>query len=362
MSDRDSDDQEKEYEATQKRLDEARKRGEVPRSPEITTAAAYGGLVLAALIAGPATVDRLGALGTGFLAQPDRLGATILGPGDGALGGILASFAVAIAPFFVAPIILVIVALVAQRAIIFTPEKLMPKASRVSPLSNAKQKFGRSGLFEFAKSFVKLVVISSILGLFLAARMDEILATLALPPGPVARHLGELVIAFLFLTLIVAASIAIIDYLWQRAEHLRRNRMSHKDMKDEMKESEGDPHLRQKRRQRGYEIATRRMIADVAKSDVVIVNPTHFAVALRWRRTDQAAPVCLAKGVDAVAARIREAAQEGGIPLYRDAATARRLHAEVEIGDEILPAHYRAVAAAIRFSEKMRKKAGRTWR
>ena len=165
------------------------------------------------------------------------------------------------------------------------------------------------------------------------------------------------------LVALIAAVIGAIDYLWQRAEHLRRNRMSRKELMDEMKQSEGDPHMKSQRRQRGVEIATKQMVADTAKADVVIVNPTHYAVALQWKRESRRPPVCLAKGVDEVAARIREVAMEHGVPIHSDPPTARALHATIDIGQEIHPDHYKSVAAAIRFAEKMRQKAkkGRKW-
>jgi flagellar biosynthetic protein FlhB len=136
--------------------------------------------------------------------------------------------------------------------------------------------------------------------------------------------------------------------------------MSRKEMLDEFKANEGDPHLKSARRQRAQEVATNRMLTDVAKADVVVVNPTHYAVALRWDRTKRGAPICVAKGVDEIARRIRERAAEHGIPIHRDPPTARAMHASVEIGQEIRPEHYRAVAAAIRFADSMRKRARRT--
>ena len=123
-----------------------------------------------------------------------------------------------------------------------------------------------------------------------------------------------------------------------------------------MKESEGDPQTKQQRRQRGHEIATNRMLQDVAKADVIVVNPTHYAIALKWNRATRAAPVCVAKGMDETAARIREKAVLAGVPIHSDPPTARAIHATVKLGQPILPEHYRAVAAAIRFSEAMRKR------
>jgi flagellar biosynthetic protein FlhB len=148
--------------------------------------------------------------------------------------------------------------------------------------------------------------------------------------------------------------IGVIDLLWQHFSHRQKLRMSRKEMQDEYKQNEGDPHMKQQRRQRGYDIATNRMLKDVPGADVVIVNPEHYAVALRWDRMPGRAPVCVAKGVDAVAARIRERAQQAGVPIHRDPPTARALHATTEIGAEIAPDHYRTVAAAIRFAEQIR--------
>ena len=136
--------------------------------------------------------------------------------------------------------------------------------------------------------------------------------------------------------------------------------MSFQEMRDEARESEGDPHLKQERRRRANDIASNRMLLDVPKADVVIVNPTHYAVALHWSRKKGEAPVCVAKGADEIAARIRELAAEHGVPLHRDPATARALFAMTEIGSEIAPEHYKAVAAAVRFAETMRRKVKRS--
>ena len=172
--------------------------------------------------------------------------------------------------------------------------------------------------------------------------------------------LARLAIEFLAVVFIVSMTIGGLDYLWQYQEHMRKNRMSLKELKDEHKDSEGDPHMKQKRRQRGQEIATNQMMANAAGADVVIVNPTHYSVALKWSRKKGEAPICVAKGVDEIALRIREIAQENGIPIHSDPPTARALYATTELGWQIAPEHYMAVAAAIRFSEAMRKRA-RKW-
>ncbi|OYX41641.1 MAG: flagellar biosynthesis protein FlhB [Rhodobacterales bacterium 32-67-9] len=348
---------EKEHEATQKKLDDARQRGEVIRSAEIAVAAAYGGLLLAAMAGGAVALRRLGDHGAAMIDRADSLAALFLGGGSAAAGGVLLSAILPVMPFFAVPAVAVLGVIIAQRALIFAPEKLGPRLSRINPIANARQKFGRGGLFEFAKSTVKLVVISLLLGSFLATRLPRTLMSQGLDPGLVVADLVRMIVEFLFLVFLLSGGTGALDYLWQRSEHLRRNRMSRQELMDELKQSEGDPHMRGQRRQRAEAIAMNRMLADVPKADVVIVNPTHYAVALRWDRMSGRAPLCVAKGVDEIAARIREAAATAGVPIRSDPATARALHASVEIGREILPEHYGPVAAAIRFAEKMRRRA-----
>lgn len=357
MSEEDS--AEKEHDPTERKLEEARKRGEIPKSTELTVAAAYGGILLTGLGLGATAFGAFGTSAMVLLDQADSLAPLFLAGHTGPVAGLLGAVLVSVAPWFVVPMLAVIATLVAQQALVFAPEKLEPKLSRISPLSNAKQKFGREGLFEFAKSAVKLVVISVILGVFMVGRLPDMLETIYFGPGLVAVRLLDLIAEFLFIVLLIALVIGGVDYLWQRAQHIRRNRMSRKEILDEMKNSEGDPHVKAQRRQRGYEIAMNRMLAEVPKADVVIVNPTHYAVALKWNRASGRAPICVAKGVDEVAARIREKAMESGVPIHSDPPTARALHAAIDVGREIWPEHYRAVAAAIRFAEKMRSRARR---
>lgn len=352
------DDSSREFEPTPHKLEEARKRGDLVRSSEITVAAAYGGFVLAALGLGAASLTHFGSRAMVFLDQADTLSSQLLGGGTAVAGGLIGGLLLPLAPWFALPAVLVLIALWAQRAVVVAPEKIMPKLSRINPIATAGQKFGRTGLFEFAKSFVKLVVIAVILSKFILRELPTILLTQQMTAPLATGQFLEMIVSFVLLLLLLAAVIGGIDYLWQRAEFLRRNRMTRKELTDEMKQSEGDPHIKAQRRQKAVEIATKQMIADVAKADVVIVNPTHYAVALKWERGSRRAPVCVAKGVDEIAARIREVAMQAGVPLHADPPTARALHASVEVGEEIRPEHYRAVAAAIRFAEKMRRRAG----
>ncbi|NUB44607.1 flagellar biosynthesis protein FlhB [Fertoebacter nigrum] len=349
---------EKQFDASDRRLEEARARGELARSPDLVAAASYGGFLLAALYAGGPALRAAGDAGAQLLSSSDRLAPQMMAQGAAPLATLLLEFGLALAPFFLFPALAAFSTLLALQTIVFTPDKLAPKLNRLSPLQGLMTKFGRSGLFEFGKSLVKLLVIAGILGQFLFRRSDDILGSVHLAPAISTVVLLQLLVAFLSLVVLIAVVIGALDYLWQRQEHLRRHRMSRQDMLDEVKGSEGDPAMKAQRRQRGQEIATNRMLADVPKADVVVVNPTHYAVALKWSRGDQRAPICLAKGVDEIALRIREKAIASGVPLHHDPETARALYASVKVGEQIRPTQYRAVAAAIRFAEAMRARAG----
>lgn len=354
------DDGEKEHEPSQKKLEDARKKGEVVRSNDLTTAAVYAGILTSFLALGPAAVDRFGATLRAAFDHADPL-ARLLFSGSGApiVAGLAGRAAASILPWLLIPALVALLTVVVLRSLVFAPTKIAPKLSRVSPVANAKNKFGRAGLFEFSKSFAKLTIYSALLGIFLVVRMPDILATLQLEPALAMAVLSLLMAQFLGLVLAIAAALAVIDVTFQRAEHKRKHRMTHRELKEELKQSDGDPAMKAQRRQKGYDIAMNRMLADVPAADVVVVNPTRYAVALKWDRQAGGAPDCVAKGVDEIAARIREIAAQHGVPIHADPPTARALFATTEVGQEIAPEHYRAVAAAIRFAEALRARMGR---
>ncbi|MEO1732546.1 MAG: flagellar type III secretion system protein FlhB [Pseudomonadota bacterium] len=357
MSDQ-NDSADKSFEPTPHKLQQARKKGEVAKSVDLMTAAAYAGLTLAFLAAGAQSIVSVGTQLQVLIDRAFEMSDILFAGGpQGIMGAVLWNVAKASLPIFLLPALAVIAAVTAQRAFVFAPTKLAPKMSRVSVIQNAKQKFGRSGIFEFAKSFAKLLLYSICLAVFLSVRLPEMIAVADSAPGVVISLLGELCIAFLLLVVVISATLGAVDAVWQHQEHRRKNMMSRKEIMDETKNSEGDPHLKQERRARGQAIAAQQMMADVPKADVVIVNPTHYAVALKWSRTAGSAPTCVAKGVDAMAMRIREVAAEAAVPIHSDPPTARALFASLELGDEIAETHYPAVAAAIRFADAMRARA-----
>ncbi|PWK59804.1 EscU/YscU/HrcU family type III secretion system export apparatus switch protein [Roseicyclus mahoneyensis] len=348
----------KPYDATPHKLEEARRKGQIVRSTDLNTAVIYGGFLASAGLLAPWAADGLGRLMQVLLGQADRIAPELLAFGGPALAaGLMMTPVTATAAAVLVPAVLLIAILLAQRAVLFTPSNLAPKLSRISPMSNAVQKFGPEGLFQFAKSSVKLALVSVLLAVYLIARADPILSTLYADPGQILLALGRMTLEFLAVITVLALAIGAVDRLWEGAQHQRKNRMSRQELMDETKSSEGDPHMKQQRRGRAQAIAMNQMLADVPKADVVVVNPTHFAVALRWDRAGGGVPVCVAKGVDETARRIREIAAEAGVPVFSDPPTARSLHAMVEIGAAIRPDHFRAVAAAIRFADLMRVKA-----
>jgi len=359
-----SDGEEKTFQPTERKLQEARRKGDLVRSPDISATAAYLGLTLAVVIFGAHLVQASGGVLAGVLGRADILSRTALAPGGAGMLLSLVSAALApISPLFLFPAALVLLSVLAQRAVVFSPDKLQLKLSRISPLAGLRNKFGASGLFEFFKALVKMLVFLALAGSLLWQRMSELVDSTAATPKQVSAMIGRNITTFLWAVVLVSAIIAVIDYGWQFFALRRRLMMSRQEMKEETRESEGDPALKQKRREKGYDIATQRMMQDIPDADVMIVNPLHYAVALKWDRSPGSAPVCVAKGVDEIAARMREIATEEGVPIHRDPPTARMIYATVAIGQEVLPKQYRAVAAAIRYAEEMRKLArGRPWK
>ncbi|MGV6804946.1 MAG: EscU/YscU/HrcU family type III secretion system export apparatus switch protein [Ruegeria sp.] len=358
MSEAGQDDAERSHEPTPQKLRKARQKGDVPRSTDLSVAAAYLGLVIAAAIAGQTSVTKFGSGLMTLLDRPEGFAEQIF---EGAalvpMGRVMWGATGSLWVWFMAPAVAVLLAILVQQSFVVAPSRIAPKLSRLSVISNAKQKFGRAGLFEFAKSAVKLALYTTCLGLYLTKRSDLLVGVLFTGPGIAAAQLGRLFLEFMLFVCLIAGILGAIDALWQQAEFRRKNRMTRKEVMDEMKEAEGDPHMKMARRQKAQDIATNQMLSEVPAADVVIVNPTHVSVALKWSRQAGSAPVCVAKGVDEVALTIRRLATESGIPIHEDPPTARALHATVDLGQEIPHSQYAAVAVAIRFAEDMRRRA-----
>jgi flagellar biosynthetic protein FlhB len=342
----DEDKADKTEQPTQRKLEDARKKGEAPRSQEVA-----GWFILAAALlllagaSGPAARSASDWLRI-FLEQPHLISAE-----SGAAQRLLASIGWRVTGSLGLVFLVLTAAALAghlvQAAPVFAIDKIQPKLSKISPMEGLKRLFGAQAWVNFFKGVAKLTIVSVACFMALWPRRDLLLA---LPNLDLAALLGvarEASIALMIAALIAYAMIAVLDYAWQRHSFLDRMKMSRRELKDEMKNTEGDPHVRAKLRQIRMERGRRRMLARVPEATVVITNPTHYAIALRYERGETAAPICVAKGVDEVAARIREIAKAANVPFVEDPPLARALHAAAELDQPIPEVHYQAVAKII---------------
>ncbi|MDB2438704.1 flagellar type III secretion system protein FlhB [Hellea sp.] len=353
----DNDGQEKNFDASESKIKKSRDKGDTPQSTEANTFMLYTSLLVVIVMVGGTVAQKLFSYLSAMLTRPSELGHMVLQDQDAEpFKNILGGIAAAISPVFVIPIVFIFISLILQQAIVVAPDKLKPKLSRISPISNAKQKYGPNGMVEFLKRFAKLSFISAIAGLFFYQAFFELSALSAMNTHSLLGEMKNVALKLTFYMLIATMLITLIDLPYARFAHMKKLRMTLQEVKDESKENEGDPHMKRARRMRAQEISKSNMLRDVAKADVIIVNPTHYAIALEWSRDKGAVPVCVAKGVDEMAMRIRERAKLHDIPIHSDPPCARSLHAMVEIGEGIKPEHYAAVAAAIHFADKVRPK------
>jgi len=348
--------QPKTHEPSQRRLDQARERGDVVQSRDLNTFALYVMLAVVVLAAIGPLLHGMGRAVLGPLWHADHADALV---GYADYAALIRSVLISIAPFWIVLLVVLmigpVVALLAQNAVVFAGGNVQPKLSRISLLQNIKQKYGPKGLVEFLKALVKLtavvVITAAVLVPFIAASPSYT----GLPVSYLGRILhGELVGMVLGVTGLYAA-IAMFDYFWQRHLYLDKHRMTRKDMEDEQKDTEGNPHMKGRRREKATAIATNRMLFDARTASVMVVNPQHYAVALKWEREAGGAPVCVAKGVDHMALALRRVATAHKVPIFRDPPLARLLHGTMEVGDEVDEQHYQAVAVAIRFALKLQR-------
>ena len=233
-------------------------------------------------------------------------------------------------------------------------EALAPKLSKISPAAGFKRLFSAQALANFAKGLVKLVLIGSVLTALMWPERARIMALERADPVAVLPLAQSLALKLLGAVVAIMAVVAIADYLFQYRQWYEKQKMSLRELKEEFRQSEGDPVIRGKMRQVRQTRQRRRMIAAVPKAAVIITNPTHYSIALQYER-GMDAPLCVAKGVDAVALKIREVAAEHAIPVVENPPLARALHATVELDQAISPEHYKAVAEVIGYVMKLRR-------
>lgn len=347
----------KSYQPTQKKLDDARKKGEIPRSQEVGIAVTYFSLAITLYLFGGTIFEEAFTLLKRFL-EPNlwfQANQNIYSYTPG-LSTTTVSTLTIVSPLVFASFSVIVLMIIVQRTAIPVGSNLSPKMERISILSGLKKKFGANGFFEFFKSSFKLLLYSATLTIILWPMIAEVSNMSRLQPESGILYMLDVSLMIIFITTLISCMLAVIDFIWQQDQFTKKNMMSFQELKDEVRDAEGDPIMKGARRQRALEIASNRMLADVPKADVVIVNPTHYAVALEWRPSIASAPIVIAKGLDEVAIRIKLIASQNGIPIYSDIPTARALTSLVKVGDEIPFEHYEAVAVAIKFAQSAQNK------
>ena len=345
----DTQDQENKTEQpTQKRLEEALKKGNVPFSREVSNFLMLALLAMLVSWMAPAIFNHTRLLLIPFLADADSLPADRIG-----LGHVLHKLVFGAAGAIAAPLIgVVVVALAAsllQNGVNISVDPIMPRLDKISPIAGLKRMFSMRSVVEMLKSLMKIAIVGFVA--FIAV-YPELAHIRQLPDSTAQALLVYLAMLAMRMTIGVAIAmffIALFDILWQRFQYTKSLRMSRQEIKDEYKQSEGDPMVKQRLRRLRQQRARQRMMAAVPKADVVITNPTHFAVALEYDSKKMKAPVVTAKGQDLIALKIRDVAKEHGVPVVENPPLARALYSSGELDKEIPIAHYEAVAKIISY-------------
>jgi len=345
----DKDPDSKTEEATPQKLEEARKKGDVAKSADVAPALSLLGATAVIVMGGGYFATSIGEAFMPFIASPHLL----IGGLEAGAGVEIGMNAVwAVAPFLGAVMLATIIGGVGgnvfQSGFLFSAEKMKPKWEKVSPMGGLKRIFGPDGLMQFAQTFAKLIAVSVICWMVLKPHMREFENMAAMSPAAILPLTRDLMIALMASTLVFLVLGAGADFIWQRMRFAKRQRMTKEEVKEEYKNTEGDPHVKAKLRQIRMQRSRQRMMQNVPKATVIVTNPTHYSVALRYEAGD-AAPVCVAKGVDALALRIREVAREHDVPIVENVPLARALYAAVDIDETIPREHFEAAARIIGF-------------
>jgi flagellar biosynthetic protein FlhB len=338
---------------TQKRLDEALQRGDVVKSQEVNTwfIIAGGTLVLMSFTGGMGeglTATLRGVISNSYMLSMD-------GP---ALPHLFQKLGVELIAALGLPfLILMLAALLGnllQHRLVWSTDPITPKLAKVSPLAGLKRLFSKQAVANFVKGLAKLILIGGVLTAIMwpeRARFEGLERT---DPNAILGFTQSLALKMMGTVVAILAVIAAADYFFQYRQWFEKQKMSLRDLKEEFKQSEGDPTIKGKLRQMRQQRSRKRMMAQVPKAAVIITNPTHFAVALQYERGMEA-PICVAKGIDAIAFKIREIGEKHSIPIVENPPLARALHATVEVDDAISAEHYKAVAEVIGYVMKLRR-------
>ncbi|TGD61850.1 flagellar biosynthesis protein FlhB [Tabrizicola sp. WMC-M-20] len=354
------DDVSRSEEPTDKKLADARKKGDVPSSRETGNLTAVFSLfvvmVFLAPFLAPGLSDHMARL---IEAAP----ALVVGTGQTGvadLGWIIREFtlslALVLAPMFLLMLIAAISGVLIQGETVVAGERIKPDFKKISPLAGLKKIYSGHALIEFLKNMAKVLAVGAIAGWVSWQAVTAMLPGAVMIPEAMPGFLRQGAVLMLIGVTCLLVPVALADILWKRAQWLRKHKMSLKQVRDERKDAEGDPQIRMRRAEIRRRRSRQQIAVAVPKASLILTNPTHFAVALRYERGVDAAPVCVAKGMDLVAGQIRRIARENGIPIIENRELARALHASVEV-DGVIPAeHWQAVAEIVGYVMDLRRR------
>ena len=351
MADQDEDKDNKTEEPTERKLRKSREKGDVASSKEAGNVMAVLSLFAITAFVLPSVSAPLAGVFRNVLESAGQVhvGTDLSGLRDlGAVSWkVLRGVGILLGPLMALMVIGALAGVALQGEVVVASERLKPKWSKISPISGFKRLFSLAAFVEFFKNVTKVLLVGVIAGWVVLNAVGQIWQTQGLVPEMVTDFIRAEAARMLLITLALVSVIAVADILWKRFDHRRKQRMSMKEIKDEVKETEGDPLIRSKRMNIRRERARQRLAQAVPRATVVLTNPTHFAVALKYENGVDMAPVCVAKGADLLAARIRELARENEIPMVENRPLARALHDVAELDRPIPVEHWEAVAAII---------------
>jgi len=348
-----SEDNEKSEDPTQKRLDDALERGDVAKSQEVSTWFVLAGATLMFMMFAGSVGSSLKATLGGLIANAHLI------PADGAgLVRLSSRLGVEVIAAIAIPILLValfaIGGNVIQHRLVWSTESLKPKFSKISPMAGFKRLFSKTALINFAKGILKLALLGTVMTMLLWPQRDRLEMLVTMDVAAILPFTSLFALKMLGFVVVILAFIAAGDFFLQYRQWYEKQKMSQQEIKEEYKQSEGDPAVKGRIRRIREGRMRKRMMAAVPEASVVIMNPTHYAVALKYNSGDNA-PVCVAKGLDNIALKIREVAEAHDVPVVENPPLARALHATVEIDQEIPAEHYKAVAEVIGYVMRLRR-------
>lgn len=355
MADSEQDPSQKTEEPTQRRLEKAYERGDFPISREVSNSLLIAAATISIAILAPVATRSLFVTMRGFLEKIDQVPHATADAGRASAGLFIATFQALAMPFLFI-MAAAILAYGLQTRFRTSTESLKPKLSRISLQEGFKRLFSSRSVMEFVKGILKIILIGSIVFWVISSDLRGVDQLVFFDFPQLMPALSGWMVKVLIAVASGMSVLAVLDYLYQRQDFMKRMRMTPQEIKDELKETEGDPQIRSRLRRIRTERARSRIAAAVPKATVVVTNPTHFAVALRYEPTEMDVPVVVAKGQDLLALRIRELASEYDIPIVENPPLAQILFRTLRVDQEIKPEHYDAVAGVIRYIMNLKQK------